>query len=262
MATEQQEYTPPPVHTPKVNFLNRIGFGGIFICLVVLVLLGVAGYYWYTGKVADNKTIVKLTQDKKNLRDTTNLLVRLIIKKDADLAGYKDREIQGKQKALELQAGITKAVAEKKQAMAQWSDAQVKLQTLREAFKNGDISAQRLRDSLSAMPVFTDAEANRKYLELVNERNLWRDSTRSVFEQLGQASYEVKKAKDAHAKTLRAVANLRTNVQNRRSAASKGLIKQVVNAGKIKALREIDADLGDIQEESELEQISNGTKKP
>ncbi len=63
----------------------------------------------------------------------------------------------------------------------------MKLATLRAAFVDGQISAERFRDSLSKSPVFADLDAaNRAYLQAVDERDLWRDSTKAVFAQLGR----------------------------------------------------------------------------
>lgn len=83
------------------------------------------------------------------------------------------------------------AVATTNAAIASWTEEKQKLEALKLAFKEGKINEARLRDSLSNMPVFTDAEANKIYLQTVAERDAWKKSSEEATRKWGEARQQI-----------------------------------------------------------------------
>jgi hypothetical protein len=234
----------------------------IFILLGVGVLGVQAWRFQHRG--------IKLEKTETALRDTSAALARTkgfvaelkdrvngLVLDSTTLAGEKERLLRRNAQAdLEVAQKvnqINQAIADKRAAIAAKTAVERKLETLRVAFRNGDISADRLRDSLSAMPVFTDEQANHVYLNMVAERDMWRESSQKATDALARKTQEYSdlelelNARDKAAQRKQeAINDTRKFVQDERQKASKGIIRKVVNAGKIKTLGEVDQKLSDL----------------
>lgn len=175
--------------------------------IIVGVLVAIAaGIYWFISsdlearngwEVAQVKVDTLTAQLDREQRLTT-WLYSSITQKDAQIAQQKQIIQSGNDEADRKQAQLEQLSSEKKQAIAGLSAAKLRIEALKTAYRNGDLTNAQLRDSISLVPVFTEEQANRAYVQAVYERDLWRDSTRSVFEQSGQLKQQVSNLKTAN----------------------------------------------------------------
>ena len=224
---------------------SRAGAAFVTFCLVGGIIIGFGLFFRQCSETASvQKT---RTKEKRAYQDTTIRLIRLVLRKSDTIARLTRIVTAGELKAATAQEDIRKAVAQKNQAIAAMSEARQKIEALKVAFKNGEISADRLRDSLSSMPVFTDVQANRIYLQVVAERDLWRDSTKAVYAELGKKQAQVSGLENELNGTRIVITDTRQLVQDERAKASRGLIRKVLNGPRIRVLGKVDRKLSELQ---------------
>lgn len=181
----------------------HIGVRIFIVAVMVVITVGIVWFFssdlearngWKKEKLAVDSLTGRLDREQQ----LTTRLFGTIIKKDARIAEQNQIIASGNDEANRKQVQIEQLSSEKKLAIAGLSAAKLRIEALKTAFKNGDLTNAQLRDSLSNIPVFTEDQANRAYVLAVAERDLWRDSTRSVFEQSGQLKQQVGNLKTAN----------------------------------------------------------------
>lgn len=177
-----------------------MGIKTIF-ALAVVAFIGIQAVRFQSqGKKLDTATtaLKDSTSQLKVVRQGNGTLTRKVegLRKDSLTLALKvttleKRALAGDAAAANQIQKVQVAIATKNAAIATMTDVQQKLEALKLAFKEGKITEGRLRDSLSNMPVFTDAEANKIYLQTVAERDAWKKSSEEATKKWGEAQQQV-----------------------------------------------------------------------
>lgn len=216
--------------------------GRILIGIVFVTLLAIACWKWRGEYVRASAAVAKVFQLQADTLRITNRAIRAentVLKKDAQLQATSAG-------ADRLQAGLDKAT----RAVSQGVAAMTALQR-----KQAADAGVKATGTAQALPTTVgDSVTNGIVATLTGKVQVYEDSIPKLLEANAAKDVQISELKDANADLVEvlngqnaAITSVRSNVQNAKAKASKGIVKQVFNQGKIKVLGEIDGQLGDLQ---------------